>query len=617
MASIPLVALHAEQQPNVLDTMSKVMQLRSQQQAQQQQNIALQQAQQDQKDSQTVRQAFQETNGDLDKTIATAAKRGVSPKTLIQLQQHALDVKTKTATLTKDQLANLSQQNDNAAGLIHPIIDAPPEKQAELYAQARQKALENPQAYGITDPSQIPEQFPGAEALKTQIAMHKGGKQQAEEAIKQREVAAQELRAKNTGGPDMAVFNALQNGQGTSQPVQGVPAPDQAPQAQPQPAPQAQVPVNPPATGQPAQPNAMQTSMDAARAAFAAKQQPAPPPVNVPAPLSPVDAYQKLQEMKQDAKPEKTDSVDQQGLADFIKKNPGKGASDYLAWKARQAPLARISIEGSGATVPAAPKDSDGTPLTGNDLLKTFGATASVVKSIAEGRQPMPSGFALKSPYWNKVMQQVYQYDPDFSTQRAQIRKAFTTGPDGKNIGSLNTATVHLDNLGEAARALDNGSFRPGNAAYNAISKMFGSNAPTDFDSLKSAVAGEMANAMKGNATDIEIRTIGQTLDRVSSPKQLAGVVNDFLHLNAQKLNTYQERYSQQIPGDTTYSPVLPSAAKVFEKHGIGTGASAPSGATKPSGKITVTAPDGSVHPFETQVQADAFKQLIAAQQKK
>ena len=603
MASIPLVALHSDQQPNVLDTMSKVMQLRSQQQAQQQQTIALQQAQQDQKDSQTVRQAFQENNGDLDKTISTAAKRGVSPKTLVQLQQHALDVKTKTATLTKDQLANLSQQNDNAAGLIHPIIDAPPDKQAELYAQARQKALENPQAYGITDPSQIPEQFPGAEALKTQIAMHKGGKQQAEEAIKQREVSAQELRAKNTGGPDMAVFNALQNGQqpGAPPPTPQAQAPTQAPINPPATGQDAQAPaaqdnpVNPPATGQPAQPNAMQTSMDAARAAFTAKQQPAQPPVNTPAPLSPVDAYQKLQAMKQDAKPEKTDSVDQQGLVDFIKKNPGKGASDYLAWKARQAPLARISIEGAGATVPAAPKDSEGTPLTGNDLLKTFGATASVVKSIAEGRQPMPSGFALKSPYWNKVMQQVYQYDPDFSTQRAEIRKAFTTGPDGKNIGSLNTATVHLDNLGEAAKALDNGSFRPGNAAYNAVSKMFGSNAPTDFDSLKSAVAGEMANAMKGNATDIEIRTIGHTLDRASSPKQLAGVVNDFLHLNAQKLNTYQERYSQQIPGDTTYSPVLPSAAKVFEKHGIGTGAAAPSGAAKKP--ITSGGFDWNAHP--------------------
>ena len=40
-------------------------------------------------------------------------------------------------------------------------------------------------------------------------------------------------------------------------------------------------------------------------------------------------------------------------------------------------------------------------------------------------------------------------------------------------------------------------------------------------------------------------------------------------------------------------------------------------GANKPSGKISVTAPDGSVHPFDTQEQADAFKQLIAAQQKK
>ncbi len=35
--------------------------------------------------------------------------------------------------------------------------------------------------------------------------------------------------------------------------------------------------------------------------------------------------------------------------------------------------------------------------------------------------------------------------------------------------------------------------------------------------------------------------------------------------------------------------------------------------AAPPAGKIIVTAPDGSPHPFDTQVQADAFKKLIGA----
>jgi hypothetical protein len=35
------------------------------------------------------------------------------------------------------------------------------------------------------------------------------------------------------------------------------------------------------------------------------------------------------------------------------------------------------------------------------------------------------------------------------------------------------------------------------------------------------------------------------------------------------KLQTYQERYNQQIPGDNVWSPVLPSAQQVFQKHGV------------------------------------------------
>ena len=58
----------------------------------------------------------------------------------------------------------------------------------------------------------------------------------------------------------------------------------------------------------------------------------------------------------------------------------------------------------------------------------------------------------------------VYQVDPQWTEQRAQVRKAFTTGTDGRNIGNLNTASIHLDALGDIAKALDNGTFQPGNA---------------------------------------------------------------------------------------------------------------------------------------------------------
>jgi hypothetical protein len=223
--------------------------------------------------------------------------------------------------------------------------------------------------------------------------------------------------------------------------------------------------------------------------------------------------------------------------------------------------------------------------LTGQDLLESLKpADKGVVNAILDGRQAAPSAFAQKTPYWQEKMEIVHAIDPNWSEQRAQIRKAFTTGPDGKNIGALNTATVHLDAYLEAAQAMENGQFTPGNAIYNKISTILGQPAPTSFEAIKNAVAGEQAAALKGNATDIEIHNIAQTMKNSNSPEQFLDSGKAALGIMRQKLQTYQERYSQQNPGDTYYSPVLPSAKTVFDKYGVEAGV--PAGAafsgTKP-----------------------------------
>ncbi len=233
---------------------------------------------------------------------------------------------------------------------------------------------------------------------------------------------------------------------------------------------------------------------------------------------------------------------------------------------------------------------------------------AGKVKAIVEGRSSPFTGRAGATGVGGQIMNAVYQADPDFSEQRAQIRKAFTTGSDAKNIGALNTATAHLDQLGDAIEALKNGSFRPGNQAYNYFANLFGSAPPTNYAALTAAVSSEMASALKGNATDPEIATLKSNLSAAASPEQGRGAVNTNLHILAAKLNTYEERYRQQIPGDKVWSPVLPTAKAVFEKNGInptagaseikgksGEGAPPPLPATLSSSDVgkTFTAKDG------------------------
>jgi hypothetical protein len=177
---------------------------------------------------------------------------------------------------------------------------------------------------------------------------------------------------------------------------------------------------------------------------------------------------------------------------------------------------------------------------------------------MAEGRLTAPTANS-RAPGAAQRRDALLRYDPGFSEQRAQIRKSFTTGPDGRNIGALNTAIVHLGRLGNTAESLENGSFVPGNEAYNWLRDKFGSDKVTNFGLLKDAVAGEMAAALKGNATDIEIEKMGKSIRAANSPAQMRGVIQEGMAILNDKANTYNERYHREMPDDP-WSPILPSA---------------------------------------------------------
>lgn len=262
----------------------------------------------------------------------------------------------------------------------------------------------------------------------------------------------------------------------------------------------------------------------------------------------------------------------------------------------------RVSLEGRRVAMQAGGVGgkASGNTATGEDFLKTVSpGVASELKAMAEGRLTAPSPNSRAAGAQQK-RSMLMQYDPQFSEQRAQVRKAFTTGTDGKNIGALNTAMVHLGRLGDVAEALNNGSFTPGNEAFNYLRDKFGSKAVTNFELLKDAVAGEMASSLKGTATDIEIGNMKKSIRASNSPAQMRGVVTEGMGILKDKANTFEERYKAQMPNDT-WSPILPSAKQSMEKYGVG----------KSEGKgggVVVTDPRGKAHNFPNQAAADAFK---------
>jgi len=317
-------------------------------------------------------------------------------------------------------------------------------------------------------------------------------------------------------------------------------------------------------------------------------------------------------------------------LADTAKNDPdpakrkaAENTLDRLSQYRREGTRPSLGI-GGGYVIPGLGPGGAGATgeTTGEEFLKTLPpATAAQVQAIAEGRDQMPSAQS-RNPSAIALRNAVYRYDPKFSAQRVRVRNAFATGKAADNIGALNTATVHLEQFYDAAQAMKNGTFQPKNQAYQYWRRIFGSNLPTNFDAIKVAVAGEIANALKGNATDIEIAQVKESLQAVQSPEQLAGVVQTHMHTLGAKLNTYYERGLEM--GLTNFNPLLPAAQKAFTRIGVNplapgqahaAPAAPPAGAAAPSaapgqmpGRPTLQLKSGRTATFGTQAEADKFK---------
>jgi hypothetical protein len=505
-----------------------------QQQALQMEN---QQRQLDLQDQQYMRKAWMDANGDLDQTLQNFQKLGGSPKAAFALNQQVTQMKAANEKLTSDQLANKNLKNDQLESILQPVLsESDPQKQAALWGSAVSSAVKQ----GLMTAEEAQQHpYPGADGVVSYAKGLETEKWLTAQAAKQRAQAAQD-QAATTATKEKREAGQQQFQNAVSQ-----------------------LAANPPKT-----PQEYRQRLGALPTEVAMRFLDAVP-VGAYDPAKSVDTLRQLGmtgEQQTQAAQAKTNAAQ---IAAHNKVEEGQGAQRIGL--ERQANSIRAAEADPYGQLGINPNPIRGTNAHGEEFLKTLPPTLAMkVKAVTEGRQPMPNARGGQLRGEGKALSDaVYQYDPEFSTQRAQIRNAFTTGKAADNIGALNTATVHLDQLGEIAKALANGSFRPGNSVWNSAVTMFGGAAPTNFAGLKSAVAGEMANALKGNATDPEIANISKAIDSANSPEQLAGVITTHLHTLGAKLNTYQQRYAQQIPNDKTWSPVLPAARAVYEKHGI------------------------------------------------
>lgn len=249
------------------------------------------------------------------------------------------------------------------------------------------------------------------------------------------------------------------------------------------------------------------------------------------------------------------------------------------------------------------------TGLTGEAYLKTLPPPiASEVKAYAEGRRPFPTGFALKTPYFQMLIQAVGQYDPTFDAvnynARAKTRADFTSGKSAQTINALNTVTQHLDQLSGATDQLKNTWSPTYNSVANFLSKQSGAKVVTNFETTKKAVTDELTRAWRqAGGTEADIKSWSSVLDAANSPEQLHGAIAEMGHLLEGKLSALENQYQQGM-GTTAVKVVTPEARATLQKLEQRAGGSA---APPKDTTVIVVSPSGKQYPVRDQAAAEAF----------
>lgn len=197
-----------------------------------------------------------------------------------------------------------------------------------------------------------------------------------------------------------------------------------------------------------------------------------------------------------------------------------------------------------------------------------------LARAIAENRVPPPSSRSMASGVGKALMERVMAINPTYdATQfpsRNKMRTAFTSGPQGQTLNSLNTAIEHLDQFVGFAKTMGNGQFQSSNELKNWVKTQLGDSAPTNFDGIKTVLSGEVAGALKkSGATDTEIEHVERSMKSAGSPAQLFDYATKVvIPALGSKAHTYDSQWKATMGEKDPFSVYTPGAKAVLDKYG-------------------------------------------------
>lgn len=196
-----------------------------------------------------------------------------------------------------------------------------------------------------------------------------------------------------------------------------------------------------------------------------------------------------------------------------------------------------------------------------------------IVQGVASGNLAPPTGAALRSPYWQQVIQHVVNYDPSFAQQdygtRAKMRGSLAGGTFGNTVNSINTALQHGSEVAADAQALGNfgGMATPLNVLRNAGRGLFGSDLPTNFKTDVGHYGDEMTKVFANGAGSAgERMAAANAVPLNGSPAQQAGALQHNTILLKGKLDAMNDEY-QRAMGKTNsvFDLLSPEARKTYQ----------------------------------------------------
>ena len=173
---------------------------------------------------------------------------------------------------------------------------------------------------------------------------------------------------------------------------------------------------------------------------------------------------------------------------------------------------------------------------------------ARTAEMVANYKLAPPTGFALKSPFWQAVLAQLPDdYDAKEFGARNKAFKDFATGTQGNTARFADAGMSHVATMHELVDALNNGDIQAVNRVANAFAAATGNPAPTTFDAAKQIVGQEIVKAVVGSGAGSaeERKTAAEKLLAANSPQQLHDVLNVYTTLLGGQLGALRNQYER------------------------------------------------------------------------